>query len=557
MPFIYCLAQFRNRKASNFNILYYITALNIKNHYKLKEYKAYLDMFIVMLMTNVPLRKSGHFEYFDGIELNLVEKSKLYERLFIFCKKKYTEEMEPQIERNSEVISERSICPVSMPIKDKLLNLFEVSQMIKVYSRITYSIKKDVVMELYSNYYFSSIYDCIVVLDKERSDLSLRPLHSLVISSTRESLDTEVDDYLNISLLVACMLVTGFSVIQEAILNVKEIPTFFCEVLTDYKSSFELFNKLKIPIKRKFRFQSTCTAVALLMKVSMVDKVIPLLLDHKQNVQRIWLGYRLLYLQLASHKGKSTELINVLANNTKTLAINFLKIKENSLFSVAMKLTNRIIMLTIGTIAIDILAEQANLLIRSIQPTMDRTNIEIGTSEFIRNFDKFLGCSLSDLGKLEGCALKFKKFQDLIQGIMEIIAVLQDSELIEIDLEQFALGNYIKSTDTFRMELLGGINKAFNALWYSFLLWSTINYNKNVRSDIELALVYARLSYFNTSYLNEAKDRLLRIKYKKINLETQDLINTLTIYLDDTTRKDIIQHISTVLYIYKSRKIKH
>eukprot|EP00826_Nyctotherus_ovalis_P002465 TRINITY_DN10494_c0_g1_i13.p1 TRINITY_DN10494_c0_g1~~TRINITY_DN10494_c0_g1_i13.p1 ORF type:complete len:159 (+),score=19.89 TRINITY_DN10494_c0_g1_i13:73-549(+) len=127
-----------------------------------------------------------------------------------------------------------------------------------------------------SGTYISSLHNCMSALSTTTNDLSLKPVMSL-ISKANEAKHNEIDHYLYTSLAVGGILLTGFCVLEESVLNVHEIPTFFCRVLTDYKTTHELFRKLKVPVKKRFKLQGVCTAISLLVKVSMGDVMLSLI----------------------------------------------------------------------------------------------------------------------------------------------------------------------------------------------------------------------------------------------------------------------------------------
>jgi len=309
---IYCLMQFRNKKATSFNVFYLIIADIIRKRYKyLKEP---LEKFVDVLKLNIPLRKTKNQNFFSfEFKMNLEDKSTIYKKAHTFCTLTYTDGNDKPLY-----------------FKDTILSFFDSTEMTYLYNRVlqylTLNLSEDTVFDSHNEYLLCLYKSALLTLRKNFTG-ALKVLSSLNIDKVK---DDEVKLQLSIVIIASCMLVIALSIVEHAVIDIKELINFLCRVLVDPKSAIELFERIKMPMEDKVAQEDVFMAVGLSMQISLSHIMIPKLLKSERSAEDIWLGFIIL-----NAKVSTSEDIELLKKVTFDLCKRYSSLADNVLTTIA------------------------------------------------------------------------------------------------------------------------------------------------------------------------------------------------------------------------------
>jgi len=280
----YCLIQFRNFKATSFNILYLVAAGLLKN--KLNNHNIFdetLKNIMMTLRANQLSEKGKKHDFFETeIRTQLSEKGPIYKSMLEFCEKNFSEtstsgpenlssDKEPgPINGDNEEEEEKN--PVLEKSKqhatllDLLMNLFEADKFEKMFKLISIIIKEtgfldNEIQALSSTKesYIENLWSCIALLRKGKYAAALKITHDLI----SQAISPEVllknnknifERPLILIIVYESLLLISMTILKHSkkTLDITEIHTFLYKTLTNDSQDIILqtFNNLLTPMSK-------------------------------------------------------------------------------------------------------------------------------------------------------------------------------------------------------------------------------------------------------------------------------------------------------------------
>jgi len=557
MLFLYCLLQFRNNKANNFNALYLVVAYAIYDKYKnANNFRLSVKKAILKLSTNAPLQKiqsTNSIFFLIETKTKVLDKGMLYTSALDYCKKVYSEN-ESLIPKSADRKASEGKAEL-ISIKNLILDFFEVPSMEHVYEGISSIIRgemsKTQIMELIdqSNEIYT-LYGCALLIEKEQfveaMDKVKQIVNTILESNTVEG---SIISQVKIYVAATCILLKAFSIIDNSVFDIKELPTFLCEVLTNPEDSFNLYKKLSL---KRTSIARDFVALGLLQKTSMTKLVIGDLLEDKKDNQRVLLGYLLANLEIVNyHNNEKLEtLIKQVEITTRHHLDKVVKGLPNELMGGVLA-SGKMMSSAIISKSLHILVKQAQLLINKVDlkyiVSDEYRKPKEETLEFIEVFSKhfdihFSPNSSNQIFEKEEDGIKFQR---IIGELVNLFIISKSNGLIEILPEQFPKGKwlFIINIGSVKIEkqMQQGVVKFIQLLWQIILLTTIIDLKNNKVNSTLLACMLIRASIINENYIKYSRQMLKGV--------TEDLGNVLHLYTTKEFQQIVIGKLVYFVYI--------
>ncbi len=262
---LYCLIQFRNFKATSFNILYLVAAGLIRNRWG--KHRVFSDTLTAIISTlkcnlassgsfphnNLPVEKTKKQDFFETeMKTTLVDKGALYAGMFALCEKTFAGDPaaspagseEAQIgplttERKAEAKKmEEKSRPATLP--EILLSFYETARTEQIVATINDCVKdgnreKSAILALDATG-INNIYTCVSLLRKGKFAAALEAVKKTVSAVVApEALlkpDSKVERSLAFMISAACLMEIALTLLKRRTIDEFEIPTFFYKVLS-------------------------------------------------------------------------------------------------------------------------------------------------------------------------------------------------------------------------------------------------------------------------------------------------------------------------------------
>lgn len=468
---IYCFVEFRNHKATMFNVLYLAIADQFRKCYKGdKCITAAVEEFVKALRLNAPLRRKRNMSFFSlDFKMNIEDKCSIYERAHGFCCNVYTES-EPATKPFINKLLDNSKDTPYLFFKDSVLAFFDTAEMTYIYNRILkyFAHYKEPTEENFFNSpseFLSCLYQSISLTLRSDYLEALTVLRGLNIDKLqKEKTDNDVKEQLALLTAAACMLALALFILDHAALDIKEAASFLCRVLVDPTAAVELFEKVKV---RADEGGEICLGAALVLEMSMSEVAVARLVKVERSVEEISIGYLLLSMEIDSGE-RIGEYAKILKDCTNDLCKHFLalaKKEKYALTTIASALSPKSCSI-FASIVLNRLGEYGILFIDSVSEEVIKKplhNSELAMHEPIKVFTTAFGgeFSLENFNKLleHNGQLLLK----MLEEIVGVVSVCKAKSLVEIDAA--SLNNWPQAESVQCKELIKGIHKAVELFW--------------------------------------------------------------------------------------------
>eukprot|EP01022_Parablepharisma_sp_SALTPOND_P005511 TRINITY_DN1226_c0_g1_i1.p1 TRINITY_DN1226_c0_g1~~TRINITY_DN1226_c0_g1_i1.p1 ORF type:complete len:1480 (-),score=135.50 TRINITY_DN1226_c0_g1_i1:5166-9605(-) len=527
----YCLIQFRNFKATSFNILYLVTAGLLKNKWgKHKVLSEVTNSIMSILKSNLPSEKGKKQDFFETeIRTSLNDKGALYQSMFELCEKAFPESGQPP-----EDVSHGQIDPSAgdadadthreglekpkplVSLMDALVGFYEPEKMGKLFEIINQMRKADSMLEkeFVKEDHLRYLYICVDLIKKGKFNTALKTIQDLLnIVIAPEALlrpENKVERPLVLIITFTCLLLTALSVLNHnCTINFCEVPTFLYKILYE-QDPLNTFNQLKIPVLSSepengmlHMLVSNCpnkqrevySAIGILLQISAHKTAIEILLSYSEPLY-VLLGLMVLNNQLnksmAGGKEQSAkEYLDMLVVSVKKLLgqypIELARNKVNTLvlrnlFSTCMELGSRPTGIVISYLALPSLVSHLYALLHTaavapeqmVQSTFKPATTPVQPCPFLAKLAKTLcGCSIAACQRVfAGFFLDSTRatvFNNLLQESVQILAVSLKLKIVEFSSAGSAKAELVKVAKFVPPKVAEGIKVSLTKLMQ--LIW--------------------------------------------------------------------------------------
>lgn len=565
---LYCLIQFRNRKAQVFNVLYLAIAMVICIKYKRNPgFTLILQQFIDLLRIN------SSFENFNDItdaffstetKSSIVDKETLYRRAYNHCRKLY-----PGIVAEIVIVKIQNIFKEFDYLSDQtedtqtaksLLSLFESD---KIAQANYMASKREFREEDKSGKGYARVYECALASKQGLHEKAFGKINEVLCLVAKEDADA------NALIAAACIFLTGFSIVEESVVNVRELPTFLCEVLANPKGILHCYRRITVSKTQKNSLETLLMGVSLLSKVSFTSLIIPSLFA---NLNSTLLGYIMADI-IFTRNPKATEFLEMMREGTKKVVEKTIRnsIRNENVLGAAINSTSNVGKVIIAATAIHSLNDCLENLLRELKTRTLKPHkapikwrvICTSSSEFVKKLAENFNAqfTISSFDKIFISRTKSKLLRQVLQELVSVLAISKTLGVFAISPKGSSLEKFITMQsapiEPFAKDLL----RSFKLIWGIMVLAMIIEATNKVKSEevvnIKLAALFFRASVISKEYIVHGRQVLKLFNYKIINPKLalhnelmEDLANAVCLYTDESIKAEISKRIEKALFFF-------
>lgn len=549
---LYCLIQFRNKKAQLFNVLYLVAAIVMWNKYKGNpEFEFVLKQFVDVLRMNSSAKPPSDDSFFNfEVKPSIFSKGTLYERAFHHCRKAYPGIVTEKIIVRSQNGARQFVFPSpseisrDTPVANSILRLFEPDKIAQAASTSVETIGEEADGEG-----LAAVYKCAAALQSNS--------HKEVFSIVKEFLlgreNSETDCELKVFIGSACIVLAGLSMIEGSAVNMKELPTFLNEFLINPRGIVDFHRKLGIAEAGKVITKSIPLGIGLMSKTPLTDLIVPRLLKNPNSA---------LYGYFIAGQSDTVQLLMAIKEETKRLVKQVLRddTRSDNILGATIILSNNNSKVAVASTVVrdlnkymEILLKEASVKDIKLYKRLIRWKpIGKNSREFIKQLATRFESQFtsSSFNKIFISKTKTQLLSQVFKELMSVIAIFKKTGLIKVDPCKFPSKEWISGSADAE-QLAKDVFQSYKLIWQLIIFLMMIEICSGIKPrevmHIKLAALLFRVLALSKEHLAFGKSLVKSFDYNSLNptlpLHTElmeDLARTVHLYTDKDTQTEII-----------------